>query len=167
MKHGIWTLAALTLAACGGGSTGSAAPVAAAAATDEAPAGPSVDVSGGDKIRLPGKPPFDAYAFAEFNEPWAMEFLPDGRLLISEQGGQVLIVDMQGNKSEPLAGVPDVDYGGQGGLGDIVLHPDFETNGIVYLSYAEAGDGNTRGAAVSRGTLRLTPEGGSFEGLEV
>ncbi|MEM6810697.1 MAG: PQQ-dependent sugar dehydrogenase [Pseudomonadota bacterium] len=167
MKHGIWTLAALTLAACGGGSTGSAAPVAAAAATDEAPAGPSVDVSGGDKIRLPGKPPFDAYAFAEFNEPWAMEFLPDGRLLITEQGGQVLIVDMQGNKSEPLAGVPDVDYGGQGGLGDIVLHPDFETNGIVYLSYAEAGDGNTRGAAVSRGTLRLTPEGGSFEGLEV
>ena len=166
MKHWTLALAALSLAACGG-SNGTAAPVTASAAASEAPAAPAVDVSGGEKITLPGKPPFDAYAFAEFNEPWAMEFLPDGRLLVTEKPGDLYIVDMKGNKYGPIAGVPQVDYGNQGGLGEIALHPDFETNGIVYLSYAEAGDDDTRGAAVARGTLRLTREGGSIEDLEV
>ena len=54
-----------------------------------------------------------------------MSFLPDGRLLVTEKKGRLLIVTQNGDKSEPLAGVPDVDYGGQGGFGDIVLHPEF------------------------------------------
>lgn len=169
MKHWITAAATLAIAACGSGTSNGTSTMATAdtAAGEAAPAGPTVDVSGGTKITLPGKPPFDAYAYAEFNEPWAMEFLPDGRLLVTEKPGAMYVVDMQGNKSAPLAGLPEVDYGNQGGLGEIALHPDFATNGVVYLSYAEAGDGDTRGAAVARGTLRLTPDGGSVEGLEV
>lgn len=102
---------------------------------------------------------------AEFDQPWAMTFLPDGDLLVTEKPGKLLIVGQDGAKTE-VSGVPDVAYGGQGGLGDIILHPDFAGNGIVYLSYAEAGDGG-RGAAVARAAL--TREGGSaaLQDLEV
>lgn len=104
--------------------------------------------------------PFNATPVAQFNEPWAMTFLPDGRLLVTEKPGRVLIVTQDGDKSEPLPGVPDVDYGGQGGLGDVFLHPDFESNDVIYLSYVEAGDDDTRGAALARGTLTLNDNGG-------
>ena len=111
--------------------------------------------------------PFAIEAVAEFDEPWAMAFLPDGRLLVTEKAGRLLIVDGSGAKSQPLDGVPEVDYGGQGGLGDVALHPDFVENRLVYLSYAEAGDGDIRGAAVARGKLELTDGGGSLSGTEV
>jgi glucose/arabinose dehydrogenase len=104
--------------------------------------------------------PFNANEIAEFDEPWAMTFLPDGRLLVTEKPGRVLIVTQDGKKSALLPGAPEVDYGGQGGLGDVVLHPNFEDNGVIYLSYAEAGDEDTRGAAVARGTLTLDDNGG-------
>ena len=103
--------------------------------------------------------PFNATPVSQLKEPWAMTFLPDGRLLVTEKAGRVLIVTQDGAQSAPLDGVPDVDYGGQGGLGDVVLHPDFADNKVVYLSYAEAGDDDTRGAAVARGTLALNRDG--------
>jgi glucose/arabinose dehydrogenase len=59
-----------------------------------------------------------------------------------------------------VSGVPDVDHGGQGGLGDVVLHPDFASNGRVYLSFAEAGEGDVRGAAVANARLSLDAQGG-------
>ncbi len=104
--------------------------------------------------------PFVATPIAQFNEPWAMTFLPDGRMLVTEKPGRLFIVTQAGDKSAPVAGVPRVDYGGQGGLGDVVLHPDFSSNKIVYLSYAEAGHSGTRGAAVARGKLTLNSDGG-------
>jgi len=113
------------------------------------------------------EPPFATEIIAEFDEPWAMAFLPDGRLLVTEQKGRLFIVTQGGEKSSPVAGVPDVDYGGQGGFGDVALHPDYAANGIVYLSYAEAGRGNTRGAAVARARLVLNDEGGRLEDLQV
>ncbi len=97
--------------------------------------------------------PFSVENVASFNEPWAMAFLPGDELLVTEKSGQLLLVSLDDGSSKPIAGVPDVDYGGQGGLGDIVLHPGFADNGVVYLSYAEAGDGDTRGAAVARAVL--------------
>jgi len=111
--------------------------------------------------------PFTATPVAKFEEPWAMTFLPDGRLLVTEKPGRLLVVTQDGQKSKTVSGLPDVDYGGQGGLGDIVLHPDFADNGVVYLSYAEAGDDNTRGAAVARGRLELDDDGGSLHGMTV
>ncbi|MEE4161603.1 MAG: PQQ-dependent sugar dehydrogenase [Woeseiaceae bacterium] len=110
--------------------------------------------------------PFDVEVITDFDEPWAMAFLPDGRLLVTEKKGSLFVVTRDGQK----AGVrwpPDVNYGGQGGLGDVALHPDFEDNGLVYLSYVEAGVGDTRGAAVARGVLELTDRGGRLSGLEV
>ncbi|NNC64972.1 MAG: PQQ-dependent sugar dehydrogenase [Gammaproteobacteria bacterium] len=94
--------------------------------------------------------PFTVTPVAEFNEPWAMTFLPDGRLLVTEKRGRLYVVTQDGTKSRPVEEVPDVDYRGQGGLGDVVLHPDFENNNLIYLSYAEGGVGNTRGSAVAR-----------------
>jgi glucose/arabinose dehydrogenase len=59
-----------------------------------------------------------------------------------------------------VTGVPEVDHGGQGGLGDVVLHPRFASNGFVYLSYAEKGERDTRGAAIARAKLTLDAAGG-------
>jgi glucose/arabinose dehydrogenase len=100
--------------------------------------------------------PFEVQPVTSFDEPWAMAFLPDGRMLVTEKKGNLLIVNQIGQKTRPVGGVPDVDYGGQGGLGDVALHPDFADNGLVYLSYAEAGRNGTRGAAVARGVLNDT-----------
>ena len=111
--------------------------------------------------------PFDVVEITRFDEPWAMAFLPDGRFLITEEKGRVRVVNQEGNTTGIVRGVPDVDYGGQGGLGDVVLHPDFEENGLVYLSYAEAGTGDTRGAAVARGVLELTERGGTLSDVAV
>jgi glucose/arabinose dehydrogenase len=97
--------------------------------------------------------PFGKQEVASFNQPWAMTFLPDGRLLVTEKRGRLYIVTQEGEKSRPVDDVPDADYRGQGGLGDVILHPDFEENGLIYLSYAESGVGNVRGAAVARGRL--------------
>ncbi|WP_323799604.1 PQQ-dependent sugar dehydrogenase [Parasphingorhabdus sp.] len=98
--------------------------------------------------------PFHATEIAGFDEPWAMTFLPDGRMLVSEKAGTLQLVDAKGQKTE-IGGVPEVDYGGQGGFGDIVLAPDFATSNMVYLSWVEAGDKDTRGAVVGRARLEL------------
>ncbi|MDH4048443.1 MAG: PQQ-dependent sugar dehydrogenase [Gammaproteobacteria bacterium] len=98
--------------------------------------------------------PFRVEAVTSFDQPWAMAFLPDGRLLVTEMKGSLFIVNQDGQKSRPVrGGMPDVDYGGQGGLGDVAVHPDFAENGFIYLSYAEGGPGGTRGAAVMRAVL--------------
>ncbi|HEY8519668.1 MAG TPA: PQQ-dependent sugar dehydrogenase [Gammaproteobacteria bacterium] len=110
--------------------------------------------------------PFVVTQLADFDMPWAMEFLPDGRLLVTEQRGALKLYSPDGSIAD-VRGVPRVAYGGQGGLGDVVLHPDFERNGLVYLSYAEAGEGETRGAAVARAKLELGANGGELRDLEV
>lgn len=107
-----------------------------------------------------------ATVMGTFNEPWAVEFLPDGRALVTEKSGSLKLLGGQ-NQIYDITGEPLVAYGGQGGLGDVVLHPDFATNQLVYLSYAEAGTGDTRGAAVARGRLDLTATGGTLSNLEV
>jgi glucose/arabinose dehydrogenase len=84
--------------------------------------------------------------------PWALAFLPDGRIIVTERPGRVRIVDRSGKISEPLAGVPAVQTGGQGGLLDVALDPAFSENRLVYLSYAEPGEGGA-GTAVARGRL--------------
>jgi glucose/arabinose dehydrogenase len=111
--------------------------------------------------------PFDVQPITSFDQPWALAFLPDGRMLVTEVKGSLLVVGQDGQKSRSVSGMPDVDYGGQGGLGDVALHPDFADNGIIYLSYAEAGKGGTRGAAVTRAVLNLTDRGGSLSDAEV
>jgi glucose/arabinose dehydrogenase len=102
----------------------------------------------------------------QFDVPWALEFLPDKRLLISEGAGAIKLLNTDGAIGD-ISGVPKVDFGGQGGLGDIVLHPNFENNNLIYLSYAESGEEDTRGAAVARAQLNLAESGGELTDLEV
>jgi glucose/arabinose dehydrogenase len=85
--------------------------------------------------------------------PWGLAFLPDGRMLVTERAGRLRLVGKDGRISAPLAGVPAVQARGQGGLLDVVLDPRFDENRLVYLSYAEPGDGGTAGTAVARGRL--------------
>ena len=111
--------------------------------------------------------PFKVEAVTSFDEPWALAFLPDGRMLVTEMKGSLYIVTQQGEKSGRVDGVPDVDFGGQGGLGDVVLHPKFAENRLVYLSYAEGAPGGTRGAAVIRAVLDETEDGAELSDVEV
>lgn len=110
--------------------------------------------------------PFTIEPITSFDEPWAMTFLPDGQMLVTEKKGRLLVVDAGGNK-RIVSGLPDVGYGGQGGLGDVALHPEFETNGLVYLSYVETGNDGTRGAAVGRGQINLEGRRPSIKRFEV
>ena len=83
----------------------------------------------------------DRLATLEF--PWGMELLPDGRLLVTEKPGRLRIFD-GGQLSAPIEGVPNIVHRGpddQGGLLDVAVDPDFESNGLVYLSYVEAAEG--------------------------
>jgi glucose/arabinose dehydrogenase len=86
----------------------------------------------------------------DFDEPWAIAFLPDGRMLVTEKhDGELFVVTKDGKKSEETAGVPRVDGGGQGGLLDVELGPDYASSKLVYLSYYEPRDGGN-GLAVAR-----------------
>lgn len=122
----------------------------------------------GDDTVLAQSAAFTTTPLAQFDEPWAMAFLPDGRLLVTEKRGALKLYAIDGSAAE-IRGVPDVRYGGQGGLGDVVLHPDFADNGLVYLSYAEAGSRGLSGAAVARARLVLddSGNGGELADLEV
>lgn len=110
--------------------------------------------------------PFNVTEIARFNEPWAMTFLPDGGALITEKSGALKWRKPDGTTGD-VAGVPTVAYGGQGGLGDVVLSPDFANDRYVYLSWAEAGDGDTFGAAVGRAKLVTDTAGARLDGLQV
>jgi glucose/arabinose dehydrogenase len=109
---------------------------------------------------------FQVSPFGEFDEPWAMAFLADGRVLITEKGG-ALKLHSPGGATLDISGVPSVVDAGQGGLGDIVLHPGFADNQLVYLSYAEADERGRSGAAVARARLALNDGGGELQDLEV
>lgn len=126
-------------------------------------------MAGLSRARAVPDPPFTSTPVATFNEPWAMTFLPDGRLLVTEKSGKLRLANVATGQVGEIVGVPAVAYGGQGGFGDVLLHPRFADNRLVYLSYAESGSGSTRGAAVARATLQLdaSGNGGSLSNLQV
>lgn len=84
--------------------------------------------------------------------PWGLAFLPDGRMLVTERPGRLRLVERDGRLSEPLTGVPRVVTQGQGGLLDVTLGPSFAQDRLVYISFAEPGEGGA-GTAVARGRL--------------
>ncbi len=128
----ILILAALAVTACG----------AAAPAQQD----PSIT-----RAQVPSSKPFVETGVATFDAPWAMTFLPDGRMLVTEKAG-VLKLGLPGRTMTSVSGVPRVDSDGQGGLMDVVLHPQFAKNHLVYLSWSERGPGG-KGVALGRGTL--------------
>ena len=112
---------------------------------------------------------FEVITVGQFETPWALEFLPDGRLLVSEARGAVKLVNADGEIGEigEIGSVPEASFGGQGGFGDIVLHPDFDANSLIYMSYVEPGERSRSGAAVARARLSLTGTGGALSDHEV
>ncbi|MEM9734131.1 MAG: PQQ-dependent sugar dehydrogenase [Pseudomonadota bacterium] len=98
-----------------------------------------------------------ATPIAEFDQPWAMTFLPDGTMLVTTKPGDLFHVTADGKRTQ-VEGVPTPTVGGQGGLGDVVPHPDFAQNRRVYISMVESLDnGATRGAIVFSAELTDTP----------
>ncbi len=117
---------------------------------------------GGSDAPAPNSPPSGSPKTTVLNStlarPWGMVFLPDGRMLITQKGGSMVILSANGRTmSNPLGGVPAVVSAGQGGLLDVALDPDFTTAGSnwVYFSYSETGTGGS-GTAVSRGRLNTS-----------
>ncbi len=98
---------------------------------------------------------------------WAMEFLPDGRMLVTEKAGRMRLVSEGGRASGPIAGVPRVDDRDQGGLLDVALSPGFAADRLVYWSFSEPRDQGTNGTSVARG--RLVEQGGAarLEGVQI
>lgn len=99
--------------------------------------------------------------------PWALQFLPDGRLLVTERPGRLRIVAKDGTVSPPIDGVPRVAATGQGGLLDLALDPQFASNSLVYLTFAEPRGGALNGTSVMRGRLVLDGESGTLADVNV
>jgi glucose/arabinose dehydrogenase len=121
--------------------------------------GDSVTVTGTDGGKL------TATHLETFNKAWAMAFLPDGRMVVTEKGGDIWLLDENGKKLGEITGGPSVTDRGQGGMGDIYIPDDFAQTSQVYISYVERdeNDNNLSGAVVERATLSLSANGGSFE----
>jgi aldose sugar dehydrogenase len=115
---------------------------------------------------LSGAEVFEISEQGRFNEPWAMTFLPNGDLLVTEKAGALKLRRADGAVNA-IEGTPPVSYGGQGGFGDVVLHPQFSQNSRIYLSWAEAGSGDTSGAVVACATLTPGSSGGQLTDLQV
>jgi glucose/arabinose dehydrogenase len=148
--------AAMIVAACSAGTTSNAAPADSA----------GLDASGAQPAAPLAEAPFAVREIARFDEPWAMTFLPRGKqALVTERSGKLKLWQEDGPTLD-VAGVPAVAYGGQGGLGDVILAPDFATSGAIYLSWAEPGDGGTAGAVVGRAKL-VQGAAPRLEGLQI
>lgn len=104
--------------------------------------------------RMTANVQFDTQVVAKgLEHPWAIAFLPDGRMLVTERPGRMRIVAKDGTLSAPLRGVPKVDARDQGGLLDVILDPGFDKNQTIYFSYAEPRGNGKNGTAVARARL--------------
>ena len=99
-----------------------------------------------------------------FDNPWAMAFLPDGHSLVTEKAGTLWLLDKNQQKRFAVSNVPSVTARGQGGLGDVIIHPDFASNNTIYISYIERDekDDAFSGAAIERATLSVTDSGATL-----
>ena len=147
------SLPALALASCANAESGESAETAAATSSSDAPY----------KVEEMGK----------FDRPWAIEALP-GRpvIAIAEKAGTLKMLQTRSGDIVTVSGTPEVDYGGQGGFGDIAFLESESTRTdarTIFLSWAEAGEDDTRGAVVGKAQLVCTnaPDACALEGLEV
>ena len=112
--------------------------------------------------------PFTTAAIATFDNPWAMAFLPNRPFaLVTEKPGRLWWIDVTTGRKIPVGGVPPVAYGGQGGLLDVAVSPDFAHHGIVYLTYSEPSPIGGSGLALARAQLIHTDGGTHLDGLRV
>ena len=125
-----------------------AAPAAAVITNAPAPAEPS-------KIKV------ESFARG-LEHPWGLQFLPDGRMLVTERAGRIRLVSKDGKLSPAiLEGLPAVAAVGQGGLLDVLLAPDFAKSGTIYFSYSEPRGSSENGTSVARARLVTDRDGGA------
>lgn len=123
------------------GLVGAASAVSATSETSEISAAPEIPVALAYQVEV---------IETEVDYPWSLAFLPDGSLLVTQLNGQLRLIKDGVLVAEPIAGVPEVFFESQGGLFDVVLHPDFADNQLLYLSFA-AGTPDANGTRVVRG----------------
>jgi len=112
-------------------------------------------------------PPFQLTKVAQFDLPWRMAFLPDGRMLVTEKTGKLFLATPSGQKLE-VTGVPPVLYENQNGLLGVYLAPSYASDGAIYLTYSEPGPiPGTSGLALARAALKLGTGTAALEGLKV
>ncbi len=117
---------------------------------------------GSAQYEASGPTPFTEAEIAKFETPWAMAFLPGSGVpltnmaLLTEKDGRLWLVDVTSGKRTAVSGVPKVVVAGQGGLGEVMPHPDFAGNQRIYLSFVEGGPHGTSGAALGYGKLDLS-----------
>ena len=128
--------------------------VASACSAQPAP-GPGTQPSSDGRANMAmTKPPFTVTEMGRFSQPFALAFLPDGGLLVTEKAGTLKLRMPDGGVTQ-VAGVPPVSAGGQGGLLDVAIAPDFGANRTIYLSYSEPAEGGGSQLALARATLTL------------
>ncbi|MEI5688494.1 PQQ-dependent sugar dehydrogenase [Sphingomonas kyungheensis] len=149
------------LTGCGGsgGSAGSGAPQP----TEQAQAA-AAPVNYGNSKPAATKP-FRTVPVATFDSPWALAFLPDATMLVTEKPGRLWLVTPNGGKTA-VGGVPTVHDSGQGGLLFVATAPGFAQNRQIYLTYAEPGEGGD-GLTLARATLGTADGKPALQGLEV
>lgn len=99
--------------------------------------------------------------YADFKNPWGMVWLPDGRLLVTEREGEILVFQNDKFTGARLSGMPEVFNNGQGGLMDIKLHPDYKKNNWIYISYSKPVDG-----LATTAVMRFKLQGNQMVGKE-
>jgi glucose/arabinose dehydrogenase len=109
--------------------------------------------------------PFNMVQVTTLNLPWRIAFLPDGRMLITEKVGGMVLVTPQGAKTS-VANVPASFYRGQGGMLGVFLSPHYAKDHSVYLTYSEPGEGGSS-LALAKAELKLEQDSASLEGLKV
>jgi len=115
---------------------------------------------------IPDSPrPFKIAEVASFDSPWSMAFLPNGKILVTQKMGAIVLFDPKDGSKKILTGTPAVVSAGQGAMMDIVLAPDFAKTNKIYFSFAEAGEGKTNGVALATATLDQT--GGTLKDVKV
>lgn len=145
----------------------SSAPATSSATASDSPATPEMGpgVQGSAGLRDIDES-FTVTEHARFDSPWAMAFLPGTDwLAITDRGGSMVLFEPGSGRTIDVEGLPEVHVDGQGGLGDIVPAPTFESDNVVYLSWVEEGDGGT-GAAMGRAELVVNGGSARLEGLE-
>lgn len=149
--------AAIAVASCSSAQTGDSAPT------------PSAGPVAGEAVTLAGDVPFNVASYGQFDEPWAIAVEPGtGNLFITEKGGTAKFFQPANGRVGTVTGLPEVAYGGQGGLGDIAFGPDYAETGTIYLSWAQDAGAEGRRAVVGRGQLVCEEDDScSIEGLNV
>jgi glucose/arabinose dehydrogenase len=99
--------------------------------------------------------------------PWALQFLPDGQMLVTERPGRMRLITKEGRLSSPLQGVPEVVAQNQGGLLDLALSPDFPQSGLIYFTYSEPRGASRNGTALARAKLVPGGDAGRLDEVKV